>query len=78
MSIGLFHAERAGAGLAQAAPAIAAPAQLSQLRTERSEDGLFVTATVNFELPTVVEDALLKGIPLFFLVEADVYQGERQ
>lgn len=61
-------------GLAQAAPALAAPAQLSQLRTERSEDGLFVTATVSFELPAVVEDALLKGIPLFFLIEAEVYR----
>ena len=76
LAFGLFRAEPANAliGLSQAAPAVAAPAQLSQLRTERSEDGLFVTATVKFDLPGVVEDALLKGIPLFFLIQADVYR----
>jgi hypothetical protein len=61
-------------GLAQAAPAVAAPAQLTQLRTEHTDDGVFITAAVSFELPAVVEDALLKGIPLFFLIEADVYR----
>lgn len=61
-------------GLAQAAPAVAAPAQLTQLRTERADEGVFITAAVNFDLPAVVEDALLKGIPLFFLIEADVYR----
>lgn len=75
LMLGLAHVRSAEAlGLAQAASAIAAPAQLSQLRTERSEEGLFVTASVNFELPAVVEDALLKGIPLFFLIEANVYR----
>lgn len=76
MLLVLAHVRPAGAvvGLAQASSAAAAPAHLSQLRTERSEEGLFVTAAVNFELPTVVEDALLKGIPLFFLIEADVYR----
>ncbi len=59
-------------GLAQAATAPSA--QLSQLRTERTDEGLFVTAAVNFDLPAVVQDALLKGIPLFFLIEADVYR----
>ena len=29
---------------------------------------------VRFELPAVVEDALLKGIALFFVVEADIYR----
>lgn len=61
-------------GLAQAASAAAGPAHLSQLRTERTDEGLFVTAAIHFELPPVVEDALLKGIPLFFLIEADVYR----
>lgn len=60
------------AGLAQAAAAPAA--QLSQLRTERTDEGLFITAAVNFDLPSVVEDALLKGIPLFFLIEAELYR----
>lgn len=44
------------------------------LRAERSVNEVFVSANVNFELPAVVEDALLKGIPMFFLLEAELYQ----
>jgi hypothetical protein len=52
----------------------AATAQLTQLRTEQAEDGLYLNAAVAFELPHVVEDALLKGIPLFFVIEVDIYR----
>ena len=52
----------------------AATAQLSQLRTERTEEGIYLNAAVAFELPHVVEDALLKGIPLFFVIEVDIYR----
>jgi hypothetical protein len=52
----------------------AATTQLTQLRTERTEDGLYLNAAVAFELPHVVEDALLKGIPLFFAIEVDIYR----
>ena len=52
----------------------AATAQLTQLRTERTEDGVYLNAAVAFELPHVVEDALLKGIPLFFVIEVDIYR----
>ncbi len=52
----------------------AATAQLTQLRTERTEDGVYLNAAVAFELPHVVEDALLKGIPLFFAIEVDIYR----
>lgn len=45
-------------------------AEITQLRTERSEEGLLLSATVRFELPGVVEDALAKGIPMFFVAEA--------
>ena len=57
----------AGLGAARAA-------EISQLRVERAEDGLYMSASVNFEIPPVVEDALMKGIPLFFVVEADIYR----
>ncbi len=50
-------------------------AELSQLKVERAEDGVYLSAFVRFELPPVVEDALAKGIPMFFVVEADVYQS---
>ena len=52
----------------------AATAQLTQLRTERTDDGVYLNAAVAFELPHVVEDALLKGIPLFFVIEVDIYR----
>lgn len=53
---------------------LAPAAELSALRTERSDEGIYLTANVQFELPPVVEDALLKGIPLIFVVEAEIYR----
>lgn len=47
-------------------------ATLDNLRVERTEDGLFLTARVDFDLPAVVQDALHKGIPIYFVAEADV------
>ena len=55
-----------------AAPASAT--EITQLRVERGEDGVHLSALVRFDLPPVVEDALLKGIPMFFVVEADIYR----
>ena len=49
-------------------------AELDQLKVVRTEDGVYLSAIVQFELPPVVEDALGKGIALFFVVEADVYK----
>jgi hypothetical protein len=49
--------------------------ELTQLRVERAEDGVYLSALVQFEIPPVVEDALTKGIPMFFVVEADMYQN---
>lgn len=56
------------------ASAPASATEITQLRAERGEDGVYLSALVRFELPAVVEDALLKGIPLFFVVEADIYR----
>jgi hypothetical protein len=44
--------------------------EISLLRVERSDEGLLLSATVQFDLPTVVEDALDKGIPMFFVADA--------
>ena len=49
--------------------------EVAQLQVDRTAEGLFVTAAVNFELPNVVEDALLKGIPLVFVAEVDVFRN---
>lgn len=46
--------------------------EITQLRAERSDDGLFLTAQIKLELPSIVEDALLKGVAMFFVAEADL------
>jgi hypothetical protein len=56
------------------AQAQGATAEVTQLRLERGEEGLLLSAAVRFELPTVVEEALAKGIPMFFVAEATLLQ----
>ncbi|WP_411881389.1 DUF4390 domain-containing protein [Polaromonas sp. YR568] len=56
------------------APVPAFATEITQLRVERGDDGVHLSALVRFDLPPVVEDALLKGIPMFFVVEADIYR----
>jgi hypothetical protein len=51
-----------------------ASAEVTQLQVERSEEGVQLSATVRFELPHAVEDALAKGIPMFFVAEASIYR----
>lgn len=60
--------------LAALPPAAAAGngVQLNELQVERTEDGLLLSAQLAFSLPEVVEDALRKGIPVHFVVEADI------
>jgi hypothetical protein len=50
-------------------------ADIGQWKVERAEDGVYLSANVRFELPMPVEDALVKGIAMFFVVEADIYQS---
>ena len=52
----------------------AAPLEPVSLRLERTEEGIFLSTSAKFDLPPVVEDALLKGIAMFFVVEADIYR----
>lgn len=47
-------------------------AEILQLRVDREADGLYLHATLRIALPPAVEDALLKGVPMFFLAEADI------
>nr|WP_309246734.1 DUF4390 domain-containing protein [Ramlibacter montanisoli] len=49
-------------------------AEVTQLQVERTEEGVLLSAAVRFELPQVVEDALAKGIPMYFLAEASIYR----
>ena len=47
---------------------------ITQLRLERTEEGVLLSANVKFDLPSVVEEALLKGIPMFFVAEAVLFR----
>lgn len=56
---------------------------VGELRLERSEDGLYLSTQLQFALPDLAEDALHKGIPMFFVAEAQVmrdrwYWSDRQ
>jgi hypothetical protein len=66
-ALGLLLALAAGGVHAQAR----AP-EITQLQVERRADGVFLSAQVRLELPTAVEDALNKGVALFFVAEAEL------
>ncbi len=70
--LGLFIA------MAMVASAVAAeggPAEITQMSIERQTDGVYLSAALQFELPPVIEEALLKGVSMYFVVEADVYRS---
>lgn len=46
--------------------------EVTPLRLERSGDELLLSAGLKFELPQPVEEALLKGVAVFFVAEADL------
>lgn len=56
----------------QVAQADSNPVDITQMRLERGADGLLLYANVRIELPAAVEEALVKGVPMYFLAEADV------
>jgi len=49
-----------------------APLEITQMRLERVDDGLYLSAQIRLELPLIVEDALNKGIAMYFVMESDV------
>jgi hypothetical protein len=49
-------------------------AEVTQMQVERTEEGVLLSATVRFELPHAVDDALAKGIPMYFVAEASIYR----
>ena len=62
--------------LALALPVLAqsAAAEITQFQVERSDEGVVLSAAVHFELSQVIEEALHKGIPMFFVYEAVLYR----
>jgi len=64
--------------LVLALPALRARAEgveLSQLSTQRVEDGLALSFSTRFELPRPAEDALMKGVPIYFVAEVSIFRG---
>lgn len=47
---------------------------ITQLRLEQADDGVYLTAQVQFDLPPVVEEVLDKGIAIYFVAEAELYR----
>src|SRR5690606_16874062 len=65
----------AGGGHLPAARAQAGPAaEVTQLKLERSDDGIFVSAAVRLDLPPPVLDVLDKGIAIHFVAEAELFR----
>ena len=59
---------------APAARSESSPAEVTHMHVERTEEGVLLSATVRFELPHAVDDALAKGIPMYFVAEASIYR----
>lgn len=55
-------------------PVLAEPAEVTQLRLEGSHDSVLLSAALKLDLPVAVEEALLKGVAVFFVAEAEVYR----
>ena len=51
--------------------------QLEELHAVREESALVVTARLTLALPEVVQDALRRGVPVFFEAEAEVLRRHR-
>ncbi|HEX5313060.1 DUF4390 domain-containing protein [Aquabacterium sp.] len=60
---------------ARAWPNSRTPVDLKQLQVTRTDDGVTLSYDVRFDLPKEVEDALLKGVSLVFLAEAETYRS---
>jgi hypothetical protein len=48
--------------------------EFAQFDVARNDDGVTLDFTLRFELPRGVEDALTKGVPLYFVAEAEVFR----
>ncbi len=58
-----------------AQPAQAQGVELPTYVLTRNDEGLFINFSAKFELPRGVEDALHKGVPLFFVAQAELFNN---
>ena len=49
-------------------------AEVTKLEIARNGDGVELGASIKFDLPAAVQDALLKGLPVIFVEEAEIYR----
>ncbi len=57
------------------APLHAQEAELRQFDVQRGEEGVTLSFAIAYELPRSVEDALLKGVPLYFVARAELWHS---
>ena len=50
------------------------PVELQALKLERQDAALYMSVNWRFDMPSALEDALLKGITLYFVTEVDITQ----
>ena len=72
--LGLLACAWLACGYVGDARADAPSTEVSQLRFERAGDAILLSAAIKFELSSVVEEALLKGIPMIFVAEVEVFR----
>lgn len=58
----------------RAAQAQTTPVDVQQIQVEWTEAGVFLSTILKFDLSAPVEDALRKGIPMYFVAEAELYR----
>jgi len=68
--LALMPAAAASADVTSGSPS----AEVTQLRLERADDGVYLSASVQFELPPLVTEVLEKGIAVFFVADAELFQ----
>ena len=70
--LGLFACACLVCGFPGIAKADVTSAEISALKFERMGDAIFLNASVKFDLPVVVQDALLKGVAIIFVAETTI------
>ena len=58
-----------------AAPARAQGVELALLKTSRAEGSLNLDFSARISLPRAAEDALMRGVPIYFIAEAALFRG---
>jgi len=48
--------------------------EVTQMDLERGDDGILLSVSLKFDLPTAVEDALNKGVAVILVAEAEIYR----